>query len=251
MTITTTELSEGAHWLHECYNLGDEHMHFSEFLFQSEEANVLVGIGPSDWEELRAVVQDLTDGQGLDVVILTNAILPHTTNLAALLNEWEGIVLYSPEVENEMMGMPGAAKFMKGNSTIEIEDQTFSAINPVMTDVVMTNWVFSHEFQVLVTAEGVGNYHPPGTCEETFGTIDEASFFDGLHRFHHDKLPPLELMDAEKIRSAFERIVDTYDIEYITPIHGTPIEVTEFDRYLDVLIRSVEESETPLTAALG
>jgi hypothetical protein len=67
-----------------------------------------------------------------------------------------------------------------------------------------------------------------------------------IHRFNEVKLRLLNFVDPEKLRTAFEAIFDDFDVEYIAPIHGNPVEPADVDAYIDRVIRPVREFDQPI-----
>jgi flavorubredoxin len=235
-----TNLTDSIYWLRDCHDVGDgQHIHVSQYIIEVGDHYVLVDAGGDFEGGLKDAILECTDGQGIDTLLLTHSILPHMRNANVVQEEWEDVTVISAASTPVIVGLRNAeSKVM--NSTKEVLGEDFVFLDPLLTDVVNSNWIFYPKEGVLFTAEGIGHYHDPAQCAATSADLDDGIPYDHVHAFHRDKLPFLAYIDPEKLRRGFESVFDRFDTEYIAPIHGTPVERPDIDQYVDRIIQSAE-----------
>lgn len=239
MTIRTKRLTDDITWISSCHEEGDRHIHLSQYVI-SDGANVLIDAGEPDSEGMIDAIRTATDGEDVDAVLLTHGVLPHTRNVSRVHQEWNDIdVVATSRGSPERIGVDNARPRIV-NSTEEIAGRTFTFLDPLLTDAVVSVWIYDHAAKVLFTAEGVGHYHSPTDCESISDEMTGGIPYEHVHTFHEDKLPYLECVDPEKLRSGFEAVFDEFDIDYIAPMHGNPVARRDLEDYLDEIIRSTE-----------
>lgn len=238
-------LGEGIDWVSRCH-LNEEgvavgsHTHISQYLVETSEGNVLVDAGAGHGQELVGALRKATGGEGLDTVLLTHAILPHTGNVEVLREELGGPTFVSTSPIPPAIGVEDAQPTVI-NDTEVVEGDEFTFIDPLLTDVVVSTWIYHHDTKTMFTAEGVGHYHEDGDCSRLSSDYSDGIPKKGIHDFAADKLMFLNYVDPEKVRIAFETLLDEYDIERIAPIHGNPVEEDDIDDYIETLVEVTGE----------
>lgn len=238
--VQAVEVADDLVWLNQCHSENGSHLHLSQYLLPSD--NILIDAGLGDEQTMKRLVTEYTDGEGVDTLLLVHSIIPHTDMVDEIRSEWGDVRVISASPLGEIVGLRDVEPMIL-DATEEISGRRFTFIDPLLTDIVVSNWVYDHGTETLFTAEGIGHYHSPGDCEKTSDGIDGGITLDNVHRFHRDRLPYLEYVDPEKLRTGFETLFDEHDIERIAPIHGTPITSGDIDRYIDLIIQSVREFE--------
>lgn len=228
-------LDDAVEWISTCHD--DErdgrHLHLSQYLVETAEGNVLVDAGAGHGTELADALAARVDA--LDAILLTHAILPHTGGLPALREAFPAATVVSTSPIPPAIGIEEAAPAVI-NDTEEIAGDSFTFVDPLLTDVVVSTWIYHEPSGTLFTAEGVGHYHAPGEC-----THRSTDYLDGVpaehvHHFAADKLRFLEYVDPSKLETAFEALRAEYDVERFAPIHGNPVERPDLDDYVDALV---------------
>lgn len=238
MTMNTVDLTDDVAWISHCHEEDDRHTHLSQYVLRGE-GNVLIDAGAGDEHEMKEAIRAATDDGTVDALLLTHSVLPHTQNVDSVQAEWEGVDVISASPVAEIVGLHDARPKVL-NATEEVAGRTFSFLDPLMTDAVVSNWIYDHDAKVLFTAEGIGHYHSPGDCTKTSAEMDGGVPYEHVHAFHRDKLPYLECLDPEKLRAGFEAVREEFDIEWIAPMHGNPVAREDLDGYLDTVMRSVD-----------
>lgn len=236
--VRKISLTEQVDWVSNCFEMNEAHMHQSQYLLEMDGNHVLIDAGSEEPEETTNIIKSIIEDDNIDAILLTHSILPHTKNLSSFENEWNEMEIISAARSPGMVGLSDKTKPKILNNTIKIANQTFTFMDPVLTDVVLSNWIYSHDHKILFTAEGVGHFHAANDCEYISSEIENSISFKYIHQFHKDKLPYLEFVNPTKLREAFETILNAYDIEYIAPIHGNPIGKNDIKLYLDKVIKS-------------
>jgi flavorubredoxin len=233
-------LGEDIDWVSRCHPNEEgvavgSHTHISQYLVRTSEGNVLVDAGAGHGQELVGALREATGGEGLDTVLLTHAILPHTGNVEVLREGFSNPTFVSTSPIPPAIGVEDAQPTVI-NDTEVVEGDEFTFIDPLLTDVVVSTWIYHHDTKTMFTAEGVGHYHEDGDCARLSFDYADGIPKKGIHDFAADKLMFLNYVDPEKVRIAFETLLDEYDIERIAPIHGNPVEEDDIDGYIEKLV---------------
>lgn len=226
------------------YDMGDRQMHLSQYIVESGDQNLLIEAGAGDEREMREAIRGETSPHRPEVLLFTNSIPPHTENHEMLESEWSEIKAMSATHSPNQVGVEETALKMI-NESKELGGENFSFIHPLLTDIVASNWVHSHIVKTLFISEGPGQYHQKGQELATSSNFENGIAFEMIHRFNEVKLRFLNFVDPEKLRTAFEAIFDDFDVEYIAPIHGNPVEPADVDAYIDRVTRPVREFDQP------
>jgi hypothetical protein len=238
-------LNDTVKWVSFSYDMGDRRMHLSQYIIESGDQNFLIEAGAGDERDMREAIRGETGPGGPDVLLFTSSILPHTENYKMLKSKWSEIEAMSATYSPNQVGLEGTAPKVI-NESKELAGEKFSYMDPLLTDNVASNWVYSHTAKTLFTSEGLGHYHERGQELLASGDFKDGIPFDMIQRFNEDKLRFLNFVDPEKLRTAFEAIFDDFEVEYIAPIHGNPVEPADIDSYIDRVIRSVKEFDQPI-----
>lgn len=240
---TVTELTDSIEWLSRCESNDDgTHMHLGQYLLETDEGYVLVDAGEGHGEELTGTIEARTDGEGVDAVVLTHSILPHTENVDAIQELWSDATIISAVGNPSAVGLDDAEPSFAGQ-TETLAGETFTFLDPLITDVVVSTWIYHHESKTLFTAEGVGHYHAPGECTDLSSAYNDGVPSEYVHAFAEDKLRFLEFVDPERLRIGFENLLEEYDVDRLAPAHGTPILGSDIDRYAETLTDVAGEFE--------
>ena len=238
-TFEVVELSDDVLWLYKRFEIDGLLLHHSQYLVEADDGFVLIDAGEGHEEEMNQVLNSGTGGDDLDTLLLTHSILPHTGNVESIREKWEDVVVVSAANVPELAGVFDAEPKLLNSST-EIEGETFSFLDPLLTDVVASNWIYHHRSKILFTAEGVGHYHAPSQSSLTSDSMENGIEYEHIHKFNQDKLPYVHYLDPEKLRAGFDAVLEEFDVEYIAPIHGNPVASDDIDEYIDNILRSVE-----------
>lgn len=232
-------LTDGLHWLSDCHVDGDRHTHVSQYLIEGSEGTMLIDAGSGHPDALLTAVRDLVGDAGLDALLLTHCILPHTRNVDPIREAFDDVDVVCPALIPPVVGLDEARPHVV-NDTEEIAGDRVTFMDPLLTDVVVSSWLYHHPTRTLFTAEGVGHYHAPGQCESVSTDFDGGIPADQVAAFAGDKLQFLEYVDASKLDIAFETLQAEYRIDRIAPMHGNPVAGPDVPSYLDGVVRAVE-----------
>lgn len=234
-------IADRIQWIHQCYATDAWHMHTSQYLIGGDR-KVLIDAG-SDHQRDSAIddIKTALDGATPEALLLTHSILPHTENLPRIQAEWPDIDIIAATNAPTVVGLPDTAEPKILNDRRTIAGEPFSFLDPLLTDVVGSNWILHEPTGTLFTAEGVGHYHHPSDCNYTSSELENGIPPDAVHAFHRDKLSFLGYLDPEKLRGGFVSILDAFDIQRIAPMHGNPVDPTDIDAYVDRVIDSAAE----------
>ena len=232
MTVPITPTVE---WINQCYDHEGNHEHVSLYLLYGPEGTVLVDSGSFyHRDEITAAVDEATDGDGPDVIVLSHSDYPHAANVSPLGGDTEDVELVASSASPAQQGLPDARKCDIGGE-LTIEGRTFSFIDPPLADRSHTTWIYDHGDGVLFTADGFGNYHDPGQCDHLSGDFPDVTPADDIYEYHRDNLVWLRYVAPEKVEQKLETIFATFDVNAVAPIHGNPIEADDLDTYRDRL----------------
>lgn len=241
-----TALTEGVTRLSQCVPDEDRQVHVAQYLFEGDDGeSVLVDTGSTyGREEMVADLEDALDGGSLGAVLLTHSTLPHTENLDLLADRWPEMEVIAATNNPTVAGLRNYAERTKPkvlNESRTYAGRRFSFLDPLLTDVVSSNWLYEHEAKMLITAEGLGHYHDPGACADTSAAMADGIPYEYIHEFNRDKLPFLKAIDSAKLRDGFDALFDLYDVEWVAPIHGNAVARADIEDYIEKTIRSAGE----------
>lgn len=237
-----TPVHDDIDWIHRCESVSDLHMHLGQYLIEGPEGYVLIDAGEGEGEELVDTIRNRTDGQGLEAVILTHSILPHTANLDAIVDAWDGTTVFSCVPNPAAVGLPDAEPSFSDEME-SVGGGTFSFVDPLVTDVVVSSWIYHHESKTMFTSEGLGHYHAPGECDMLSLDYEEGLPREYVAQFARNNLGSLEYVDPGKLEIAFENFLTEFEVERFAPTHGAPIETPDFDTYMETLVRVATDME--------
>lgn len=233
-------------WMGQCIETGSKHMHLSQYLVEGPpDKYVLVDAGAEfrRGDAVSMIRKCIGDGD-LVAVLLTHSTLPHTEDLKRIYSEWPDVDVIGSTTNPAVTGLSNYAEDAEPklqNETRSFGGQEFSFVDPLLTDVVASNWIYSHKTRTLFTAEGLGHYHHPSACSVTSNNIDGGIPFEMIHEFNQDKLPFLEYVDVGKLRSGFDTLFSRLDVRYIAPIHGNVVDPESIEEHLEQNLQSVEK----------
>ena len=237
MTVQVTPTVE---WISNCYDHEEKHEHVSLYLLRAPEGTVLVDSGSFyHREEIMVAVEDATDGDGPDAIVLSHSDYPHAANVSPLGGETENVELVASSASPAQQGLPDARKCDIGGS-LTIKGRKFSFIDPPLADRSHTTWIYDHDEGILFTADGFGNYHEPGQCTYLSGDFRDTTPTEDIYEYHRDNLVWLRYVSPEKINRTLDDIFTEYDIEAVAPIHGNPIEGDDIGTYRNRLGDAME-----------
>lgn len=237
----TVILTEDVRWINECYPHEEVHEHVSVYLINHKGQYILIDSGSFYHRyDIKNILKEETNGSGLDAIILSHSDYPHAGNISEFREEWGSVELIASSGSPEIQGLTNARQCKIGGS-LEILNRQFSFIDPPLADRSHTTWIYDHGSNVLFTADGFGSYHEPNTCQYTSQDFKEGVSEEAIYKFHRSNLVWLRYVDPNKLRDALESIFDSYDINYIAPIHGHPIHHNDLDIFLERLIFAADQ----------
>ncbi|QZP38290.1 MBL fold metallo-hydrolase [Halobaculum magnesiiphilum] len=236
----TVQVTPSVEWINQCYEHEGDHEHVSLYLLRAPEGTVLVDSGSFyHREEITAAVDEATDGDGPDAIVLSHSDYPHAANVSPLGGDTEDVELVASSASPAQQGLPDARKCDIGGS-LTIEGREFSFIDPPLADRSHTTWIYDHGDGVLFTADGFGNYHDPGRCDSLSDDFPESTPTERIYEYHRDNLVWLRYVAPEKVDRTLDDIFASYDVNAVAPIHGNPIVGDDLDTYRERLRDSIE-----------
>ena len=243
------KLTDEVTWIVESYPLAEQHVHVSVFLIESGDATVLVDSGSFyHRDRIEAQITEVTGGDPIDALILSHADLPHSGNVPEFREKWPDLQLVSSSGSPEVVGLGDADITCEIGGRMEICGREFSFVDPPLADIQHSTWIFDHGSGVLFTADGFGNYHHPSEAELTAGQLPDGIRTADIRAYHRDALRWLSYVEAAKIAPAIDGLFEAYDVTYVAPTHGNPIEASMLPQYRERLLDAIDSiaSEDPL-----
>ncbi|MEF8853478.1 MAG: MBL fold metallo-hydrolase [Haloarculaceae archaeon] len=243
----TVDLTPTVEWLGQCYEHEGDHEHVSLYLLREGEDAILVDSGSFYHREaVAAAVDDATDGEGPDAIVLSHSDYPHAGNVSPLGAETDDVELVASSGSPDQQGLPDARKCEIGGQ-LRVKGRQFSFVDPPLADRSHTTWIYDHGDGVLFTADGFGNYHEPGQCRYLSGDFPDVTPAERVYEYHRDNLVWLRYVAPEKVERTLDGIFAEFDVNAIAPIHGNPIEGDDVgvyrERLSDAMHRIADEYE--------
>lgn len=237
----TRAVTRDVEWIHECFPLSNGiHEHVSVYLVKGPDGNLVIDSGSFlHRTAIRGRLERALGPDPLASVILSHTDYPHSGNVPDFLARWGEVEIVASCSDAEIQGLPYARRSRIGGF-LDVCGRTFQFLDPPLADRSHTTWIYDVEASVVFAADGFGNYHLPGECDLTSREIEGGIRGDDVHRFHEESLVWLRYVDPPALRRAIERLVNDRPLEWICPIHGNPIHVSDLPRYLEMLGAAVE-----------
>lgn len=246
------ELTDDVTWVPHERTADGRRVHTSMYVVEAADGVVLVDAGAYHAEEPRRTVRDLAP-DGVDTVLLTHTSYPHTRDVPELY-EGGARVVTAAGIPDEF-GMSYGEMWKLGERTsaeATVEGRTFEFVKSPLTDHVYSLWIFDRASGVLFTAEALGNYHDADRPTALWDAPGEIAA-DRVESFCRDRLPWMQYVDPEAVRSTLESRLAPYDVEWVAPSHGNPVAGSALDAYVDAFVETAEtmaaEWSDPRTAA--
>jgi glyoxylase-like metal-dependent hydrolase (beta-lactamase superfamily II) len=237
--VSSIELGDGVSWVHECFPERDGHLHVSVYVIRTARGNILVDSGSFyHRDSLSRRIADVTDGSGIQALILSHSDYPHSANIPSFRGQWGDFDIVASCADPDIQGLPYARRARIGE-TLDVLGRRFTFLDPPLADRSHTTWIFDEESRILFVADGFGTLHRPGSCEQLWGALPTAGRAEGVGEFHVQTLPWLRYVDPDRLMDALRTIFERHPAKAVAPIHGPPIEGDDIDRYLDDLDRAV------------
>jgi flavorubredoxin len=242
MIHMTVQLSNDVWWINESYNHGNTHEHISVYLIRHDDQFIVVDTGSFYHREaITEAIEKVTDGEGIDAIILSHSDYPHSGNIRTIRSEGDEVLLIASSGSPAAQGLPPSAVRCTIGESMEVLGRTFSFIDPPLADRSHTTWIYDHGAGVLFTADGFGSFHEEDKGDLTSADMEDGIPYDNIYEYHKDALVWLRYVDPEKLREALERIFDIYQINWIAPVHGYPVANDDTEVYLNRLIRATTQ----------
>jgi flavorubredoxin len=235
------ELANDLFWINECQDIGDRHMHVSTYVIKGDTDNILIDTGSfRHSDDIISQIRTCTDGDGIDVLLLSHPDLPHSGNVESLRSEWPDLELVLFSNTPALHGFPGATRGERGTDQ-QIGDRQFSWIDAPILDVTSTAWVYDHTTRTLFTADGLGHYHPANACSKRSEEISDGIAYDDVYSFHKDVVPWLKYVEPQRLFDKLDYRIGDRKVERIAPVHGNPVSSTDIEQYREKFERAIEE----------
>lgn len=235
----TVRLSSDTIWINESHSVGAHSEHVSVYLIELDDEYILIDSGSFHHRDsIKNAIDRVTDGDGIDALILSHSDYPHSGNVDEFRNEWEDVELIASSGSPAVQGLPADARKCSIGGELKVLGRKFSFIDPPLADRSHTTWIHDHESGILFAADGMGSTHTPADQNKTAAEIEGGISYEYIYEFHRDTLVWLRYVNPSKLRTAIEDILHEYHPTYIAPIHGHPIPDEAIDEYMEKLIKA-------------
>lgn len=235
------EITPGTHWINETHDDGERRLHVAVYLIESEDGYVLIDTGSfNDREAIRREITGILGASSLDAIVVSHADLPHSGNVPWFREAFPDVEIVSASNYPEIVGLPADATVCPLGGSTTVAGRRFSFVYPPLCDLQHSAWIFDEVSGVLYTADGFGTYHRPGQEDALYAEIDADLPVRAVREFHADTLRWLKYVDPEKLRRGIDAVFERYDVSWLAPTHGNPIEEGSVDSYLETFMEAVE-----------
>ncbi|MDX6590822.1 MAG: hypothetical protein QOJ13_18 [Gaiellales bacterium] len=227
------ELARGVFWLGACelfpYKGEVIHSGDSLFLIVGDDASLLVEAGlPNDHrvvaEHLDAL---LADAPALRYIWPTHQETPHAGGIGRLLARYptasvcgnvKDYHLFFPELKNRLV--PTAF-----GDRIDLGGTEFVAVEPVIRDLITTQWGFDTRSRTLFTADGFAyaHHHAADQCGRLAEEVPELDIPDMTGLFTDQSLTWARYTTMEPYVERLDRLLDDLEVQVVAPTHGLPV----------------------------
>lgn len=93
--------------------------------------------------------------------------------------------------------------------------------------------------KTIFSVDGFCSYHQSGLCDVVSSALDGFTV-DNIESFYRDILLWLKYSDPERVMSRTREHLVEFDIQWVAPGHGNPIDDDDLPVYLDALETAIE-----------
>lgn len=228
VTATTVDLGGGVFWIGSCYDMGRKHHHISVYLLEREGNYLLIDSGPViNQTALIDEITRVTNGAGIDALVLTHQDLPHTGNVRAFRDEWE-FDLYASFTGSSFsprtLGMGDAIQCTAGEIIdFHGRDIEVTSPSPPLSDAGHEISLYDVDSESFFVADGFGHYHGQADCTTVWHSASMHVSVEDIAEYHLDSLPWIRFVDSEAVAAKIKQLTDSYTIQCLAPVHGNPI----------------------------
>jgi len=236
------QLTDDVTWISHCYEVDGRHLHIAAYLVTGDDGAILIDSGSHHHRTtIREGVEQTRGDHPLDALIISHANLPHSSNISVFQEDWPDLEIVGANAAPEIVGLPPETRVEIGTADT-VAGRTFTFLEPPLSDLVFTTWPYDHETGVLFTADGFGNFHRPGDCDVVLdGSHSSMPTYEEIRDYHADTFRWLEYTAPKKLLDELRWIFEEYDVSYVAPTHGHPIERSEIEEYFDLLEEAITE----------
>lgn len=236
------QIHDDIHWINvEHETKGGKHLHNAVYLVQENDNNILIDTGSSYHEDsVKREIEALTEGSGLDAIILSKVHLPHAGSAREFLSVYDDPEIVITGGQRQLYGLPEATQGVIGE-TVGVCGRDVTLVNPPLVDVQHTTWILDENTGTLFAAEALCHYHHPGECDLVSSQLAGGIEPENIRHFHQEMLVYLQYVDPETIHDAIEELFNNNDISMIAPIHGNPVVEEDIGDYLGILNETVTD----------
>jgi flavorubredoxin len=240
-----TTIADEVHWIHECHDHGNGHIHVSAFVIEEDGKNILIDTGDLHYrDEIEGQIEEVTSGSGVDSMFISKSHLPHSANVSNFISTWPDADVIFPGGIPEVHGFPEVVMWPH-RGTEELYGRTFSTTQGPLLDITHTTWIYDHASEIFFTIDGFCYYHKPGQCHGMSSEYKQPFTRAHIQSFYEDILLWLQYVDPDKLMSILREIQNEQSLEYIAPTHGNPIhadDIPDYMNYLDQSVRSISSN---------
>jgi len=115
----------------------------------------------------------------------------------------------------------------------------FEFIEPPLTDIAFSLWIYDTKSEILFTAEAPGNLHVEGECERVYDGDALDLSYERIEEFYRERLPWLAYGVPDQIDPW--TVVSDKSVSFLAPIHGNPVEGALLGPYRDLVRRAITD----------
>lgn len=244
------EISPGVFWMWVCSagkNKIPVHNHTSTFLITGGDQTLIVDTGHTvGWSEMKGDLLTVLDGRPLDWVVPTHPEIPHSGNLARLLDMYPSARMAGDTRDFHLIYPQHRDRLHRRVPGDEIDlgrGYRYTFLDAPIRDLPSTQWGYEHSQQILFTSDGLGYTHHPPVDGEPVHLAGECSLLstelpripDALQAGYltRSALSWTRYVDMEPIFARIAEMVRDHPPKLVAPAHGNVI--GDLDRMMPIV----------------
>jgi flavorubredoxin len=236
-------IAPGIYWMNTClpvtYHGEAYHTHVSSFLVKGEEKTLLIDCGnPFDWEAVSSALDEALDGRALDWIVPTHPEIPHSGNLARLLDRHPAARVVGDVRDYHVFLPEYVARLTPWPVDTEIDlggGHRITLLTAPVADLVNTQWVYEAFARVMFVADAFAYVHTaeqtdfdqpthlPGECWQMSSELAVPPEADRAMYISRPALLWLRFRPIDDLRRTIESLFARYPSDMIAPAHGSVI----------------------------
>lgn len=200
------------------------HVCNNAYIIDGDQTLLYDTVSPGAREQLIGALDEVVGSRGLDYVVPSHPEAPHAGNTNAVLERYpDATLLSSAYGRGEELYYLDRGRQVRAGETLDLGGYIVEFLEAAFPDTAFHIWLKEYTSNTLFTADWLGAPHLDSECLLFADELDSSLPPDQIFEFQARALRWLQYCDPEMVNGAIDDLIETHQIEFICPAHGTVI----------------------------